>query len=98
MQLNPIQYTRTFALIEGLRLMSEKANERRQIHPLDDLTKIQSPDGKLVTRQSLAIKGLQNFVEGRATQYAEQFDVSFPDETERETVETLAAWRNQFTI
>lgn len=91
MKLNPSQFVRMFALIEGLRMMQEKTDEKKKtnpkiVHPLDDHTKIlDERTGKMVKRQSLAIRGLQEFVEEKGTQLGARFDdVNFADETERD--------------
>ncbi len=69
MSLNTIQFVRALALVEGLCIMQEKASERGVIHPLDDKTKVLSPDGKTVTRQSLTIKALQDYTEGQGDRF-----------------------------
>ncbi len=102
MQLNTIQFVRALALVEGLRIMEEKraekekAKKRKVVHPLDDKTKVLSPDGKMVTKQSLAIKALQNFTIDKGTRFASQFpDLDFPDETTPETPESMLEWEKQ---
>lgn len=87
MILNNMEFCRVFAFVECLRIMNEGTVDRGlTVHPLDDKTKVLGPEGKMIARQTLAIKQLQKFTVDKGTQFAKYFpDVSFPDETEPET-------------
>ncbi len=76
MKLTDAEFVRSLALIEGLRIIEEKANDR---------------GGTLPELTTEGIKALQAFTVAKGNQYATQLpDVYFPDETERETPESLA--------
>jgi hypothetical protein len=80
-ELTDMQFCRALAFVEFLRMIDEKVEDKKlAVHPLDDKTKVLSPDGKLVTRQSLTIKALQDNIEAKASQYGQLLGVDFPDE------------------
>jgi hypothetical protein len=79
MKLTDIQFVRALALVEGLRVIEEKAADRGV---------------EIADIPTEGIKQLQEYVVDRATDYAAQSfpDLSFPDETERETAESVGSY------
>jgi hypothetical protein len=87
MKLNDVQFVRAFALLRAIKTIDEKLVEQKA-----------TPErAKAVWKsatfdRSEGLNPLQMFTVQQGTQFAEILGVDFPDETKRETPQSLADW------